>query len=460
MMPGSLASRAFSNSLTAWGSRIVFHSLLAVIALAAIPYGTVEPWWKAVFACFVFALAALSVLVQLLSSERAHGLALPSLFLPALGLMAFAIVQTISWSHFTVAGLSVGRTLSADAFQTRQFVVQILALFLVAWLLLLHTTTARRLRLLVDVVVGIGVASAVFGLWRQLSQHRPGFLLPFLLPGYGYGQFINSNHFAFLMEMAVGLALGLVVFRGVAGKRLAIYLIAVVPMWVALVLANSRGGILSMLCQVMFLAALFISRRQDADKARLSRGRRLLLSAALVATLLLGALVTVVFVGGDPLAGRIGSLSVELDRKTADSYTLRPNIWRATWEMIKHHPVAGVGFGGYWVAITEYHHGSGEASPQEAHSDYLELLASGGLIGVAIAVWLVFAFVRTALREVRANDRYLRAAKFGALAGIVAVAVHSLVDFGLHLTINAALFTVLVAIVMISADGLKSDVKI
>jgi hypothetical protein len=30
----------------------------------------------------------------------------------------------------------------------------------------------------------------------------------------------------------------------------------------------------------------------------------------------------------------------------------------------------------------------------------------------------------------------------------------------LHLTINAALFTVLVAIVMISADGLKSDVKI
>ena len=59
----------------------------------------------------------------------------------------------------------------------------------------------------------------------------------------------------------------------------------------------------------------------------------------------------------------------------------------------------------------------------------------------------MIAFVRTTLKEVHRNDRYLRAAKFGALAGIVAVAVHSLVDFGLHLTINAAVFTVLLAIV-------------
>ena len=116
-----------------------------MIALAAIPYGTVEPWWKAVFACLVFVLTAVSVLVQLLSAERNRALKWPSLFFPVVALLVFAIVQTISWSHFTIAGLSVGRTLSADAFQTRQFVVQMLALLLVAWLLLLHTTTAKRL---------------------------------------------------------------------------------------------------------------------------------------------------------------------------------------------------------------------------------------------------------------------------------------------------------------------------
>jgi O-antigen ligase len=438
---------------------IVFYSLLALIALAAIPYGTIELGWKAFFDCVVFALAALTVLLQLFASDNSCRSKLPSLFVPVLALMAFAIIQTIPWTSSTVAGITVGQTLSADPFHTRQFAVQLFALLLIAWLLLVHTTTARRLRLLCDVVIAVGVVSAIFGLCRQASQTRPGFVLPYLLPGFGYGQFINSNHFAFLMEMAVGLALGLVIFRGVTGKRLAIYLIAAVPMWVALVFANSRGGILSMLCQVMFLAAAFVSQREVPERANLSRTRRLMLRAGLVATLVLGAVVTIVFVGGDPLAGRIGSLSVELDRKTAETYTLRPNIWRATWEMIKDHPVAGTGFGSYWVAITEYHRGSGEASPQEAHSDYLELLASGGLIGLALGAWAAFAFIRTALREVHENSRYLRAAKFGALAGIVAVAVHSLVDFGLHLTINAAVFVVLITIVVISGDGLPGEGK-
>lgn len=450
-------TRPFSNIASAIDT-VVFYALLAVIALAAIPYGTVEPWWKAAFACLVFALAALSILWQLIGRESKRSLKFPPLFFPVIGLIAFAAIQTIPWSRSTIAGVSVGQTLSADPFHTWQFAVQLLALLLLAWLLLLHTTTARRLRFLVDVIIAIGAVSAVFGLCRQAAQTRPGFVLPYLQPGYGYGQFINSNHFAFLMELVVGLALGMVVFGGVRGGRRVIYLIAAVPMWLALVLANSRGGISSMLCQVMFLAAVFVSQRETSDKPNLSRTRRLVIRGALIVILLLGAVVTVVFVGGDPLAGKIDSLSVEMDRKTADFFSLRPNIWRATWELIKAHPIAGSGFGGYWVAITEYHQGSGEASPQEAHNDYLELIASGGLIGLALGIWAAFAFVKTALKKVHGDDRFLRAAKFAALAGIVAVAVHSLVDFGLHLVINAAIFTVLISIVFVSAEGFE-DVK-
>ena len=37
--------------------------------------------------------------------------------------------------------------------------------------------------------------------------------------------------------------------------------------------------------------------------------------------------------------------------------------------------------GGYWIAIPGYHNASGTLVPQEAHNDYLELLASGGIIG-------------------------------------------------------------------------------
>jgi O-antigen ligase len=236
-------------------------------------------------------------------------------------------------------------------------------------------------------------------------------------------------------------------------------------MWLALVLCNSRGGILSLLCQVLFLALLFsvgrdsreVAARSDKLSARLLRASRTMAARAmLTAALLVGAITTVVLVGGDPLASRVDSLAVEFNADAAETFALRPNIWRATWNLIKDHPVAGVGFGGYWIAITRYHTGSGVTTPQEAHNDYLELLASGGVIGVGIGVWFAIALFSTAekkLRQLRTaaasglNTSFARAVTIGALVGILTVAVHSLVDFGLHIPINALVFTVLVGIV-------------
>jgi O-antigen ligase len=466
--------RSLRESAAAAIDTLVFYLLLALIVLTAIPYGAVEPWWKSLFQSLVFVLAALSLVGKLLKPDQS-----PrdySLFLPVLALVAFAFVQTVPLNILTSNSNLAGNsrtTISADVFQTRQFIVHVVALMCVGWLLITHTNTQKRLRQLVEVVIAVGTVCALFGLWRHAVQREPGFVLPYLRPGFGYAQFINPNHFPFLMELALGLALGIVVCRGVTGKRLAIYLAAAIPMWVAVVLANSRGGILSILCQVLFLALLFGTGRESRGSreshgrsrglaSRLLRASRTLAARGLlVVALLAGAITTVVLVGGDPLVGRVDSIAGELDRKTADTFTLRPSIWRATLKLIKDHPVAGVGFGGYWIAITKYHAASGETTPQEAHNDYLELLASGGIIGLAIGFWFVLALIRTARRKLarlRSADvadtstSFVRAAALGALTGIMTVAIHSLVDFGLHIPINALIFTVLVAIVAMNVQ--------
>ena len=445
----------------------VFYALLAVIPLAAIPYGAAQPWWKAVLQCALFALMGLSLVRNLFqrgSSPDSFAISYQLLW-PALSLIAFAFLQTLPAPRFLLTATDQRTTLSADVFQTRQFIIQLFALLAAGWLVITHVNSAQRMRRLVAVVVGTGVVSALFGIWRQAAQRTNGFGLPGLRPGFGYAQFINSNHFAFLMEMALGLALGIVVSRGVRGRRLAIYLVAALPMWLALVLSNSRGGILSLLCQVLFLALLFsvgrasreVAERSNKLSARLLRASRTVAArAVLIAALLVGAVTTVVLVGGDPLASRVDSLAVEFNQDAAETFALRPNIWRATWRLIKDHPVAGVGFGGYWIAITRYHTGSGVTTPQEAHNDYLELLASGGVIGVGIGVWFAVALLSTAqkkLRQLRTaadsglSTSFARAATIGALVAILTVAVHSLVDFGLHLPINALVLTVLVGIV-------------
>lgn len=456
----------FRDKAAAAIDALVFYGLLAIIAGAAIPYGTVQPWWKSIFQCAVFTLAGLSLVVKLMRRESPSYKSLLSyqLLWPVLALIAFAFLQTLPAPRFLLTATDQRTTLSADVFQTRQFIVQLVALLAVAWLLLTHTNTRGRMRRLVELVIGVGVLSALFGLWRQASQHGVGFGLPGLRPGFGYAQFINANHFAFLMELALGLTLGTIVCRGVRGRRLAAYLAAAILMWIALVLANSRGGILSLFCQVLFLGLMFSvgrdSRYAEGRSGKVAGGllrasRTVVARGVLVAALLVGTITTVVLVGGDPLAGRVDSLAVELDPNAAETFTLRPNIWRATWHMIKDHPVAGVGLGGYWIAITKYHTGSGETTPQEAHNDYLELLASGGVIGLGIGIWFAIALVRTAqkklnkLRAAEPGNSFARAVTVGALAGILPVAVHSLVDFGLHITINAVMFTVMVAIVCV-----------
>jgi hypothetical protein len=52
------------------------------------------------------------------------------------------------------------------------------------------------------------------------------------------------------------------------------------------------------------------------------------------------------------------------------------------------------------------------------------------------------------------QDVYYRAACLGALTGMFGVVVHSFVDFGLHITINALLFLTLL-VIAVQADRLS-----
>jgi O-antigen ligase len=453
---------------------IIFYALLVLLIMVAIPYGTAEPWWEAFFECAVFALSLLWILEGLLSGSWLAGQR--SLWLPVLALIAYCIFQSLPlWSNEgdAAAAARVGQKLwyavSADPFETRRFTLKLVALALYGLLMTRYAVSGKRLRSLVHVIIAVALASALFGILRQTTQRGPGFFLPFLQKGLGYGQFINQNHFAFLMEMDLGLVLGLLVGRGVRRDRILLYVATLLPVWVALVLSNSRGGLLSMLGQLIFVALLFtilppISGTVDARVAKESEPNRLRrLSGSLPVRLALGVCLVlamvlgVVLVGGEPMMGKLETVRTELNAPDANAQDAaarqnasRKEIWQATWELIKAHPLAGVGFGGYWTAIPTYHDASGELTPQQAHNDYLELLASGGIIGLAIVCWFAYVFYRRVRERLRATELFCRAICFGALAGIFGIAVHSIFDFGLHITINALVFVAL--LVLATAD--------
>jgi len=421
-------------------SKAVFAALIALIVIAAIPYGTVEPWWKAAFVCAVLAICIVAIIEMLVArASRVEG---STVLLPMLALSALAFLQTLS-----IGSSNVWSAISADPFQSRFFALQILALTVLLALLYRYANTDRRVRVLVYTILGVAVMSAVFGLLRHTTQHETGFVLPLLRQNQGYAQFVNKNHFAYLMEMAFGLGLGILIAGGIKRDQVMIYLALLLPIWTGLVLANSRGGILAMLAQVL-VAALMLLSVQTSGIARSS-----VVKVVLIVVLGAGVVFGTFLVGGDRLATNFEAATSEFNTEPSTDGASRNEIWRASLKMFAAHPILGVGLGGYWTGITAYHDASGRMTPQEAHNDYLELLSSGGLIGFAIGIWFVLVIVRMTRKNLSVDNGFRRAVRFGAVLGLAGVAAHSLVDFGLHILINAIVF---ISLVMLSTAEIKN----
>jgi O-antigen ligase len=212
-----------------------------------------------------------------------------------------------------------------------------------------------------------------------------------------------------------------------------------------------------MFSQVMFLllmiGAFGAGKGHTEDDSGFGRMIRILSSKLPVRVVLilalLGAMVVgVLWIGGEPLTKRLETIQTEVSNEDADTGEggRRMQIWKASWKIFKDHPFTGIGFGGYWVAITEYYDVPGQKRPYQAHNDYLEVLVSGGVIGVTLGLWFLIALLKKIRETFRTKDAFRRAACLGALTGLFGVAVHSLVDFGLHITINALIAVALIVI--------------
>src|SRR5262249_38259814 len=113
--------------------QIVFCSLLALPVLTAIPYGTVDPWWEAVFEIGVFFLTALWIIEALfLGQWRVRKL---FVLLPMFVITAYAFAQTIPLPRWLISAASPSQWLTIDRYQTHLTAVKLLALTLFTALL-------------------------------------------------------------------------------------------------------------------------------------------------------------------------------------------------------------------------------------------------------------------------------------------------------------------------------------
>jgi O-antigen ligase len=126
----------------------------------------------------------------------------------------------------------------------------------------------------------------------------------------------------------------------------------------------------------------------------------------------------------------------------------RLDAWRDGWQVVRNFPLTGTGLNTYSDAMLFFQTGNRNYHLAQAHNDYLQLLAEGGLliaIPVAIAIVLLARAVRRNLRAAEAEARgyWVRA---GAAIGMLAIGVQELFEFSLQMPANTLLFCTLAAL--------------
>jgi O-antigen ligase len=253
-----------------------------------------------------------------------------------------------------------------------------------------------------------------------------------LLGGWIYGPYVNHNHYAGLMEMLVPIPMVIAVSHLAPEKTRIIAGTAAAVMVGTIFLSGSRGGMLAIFVELATLGSLLYRRKKEV---------RIALGVAAFAVVLVSLLL---WLGGKELTTRVTSISTEARGEISGG--MRLNIDRDTSRMFTHRPMLGWGLGTFPVVYPQFRSFYTNFFVNEAHNDYLQLLAEMGLFGFATMTWFLFIVFRQVRRKAfKWTSDVSGALTLACALGVLGILIHSLVDFNLQVPANAALFYVFCA---------------
>lgn len=414
-------------------NKIAFVLIAAIPVVLTLAYGTVHPPFIAMFYLIVV------VLLLALSADAFVGgsvvVSRSYLQIPLVAFGVFAVIQAIPFGTYSENGIDqIPRTISLEPFATQVSALHILALAGLFGACLVLINSASRLRRIVTFLIIFGFAYAFFAILQSVMSpeaiygiYRPEYAIPF-------GSFVNKHDFAAIIELLIGLPLGLLFAGSLKPERRLLVGVAVALMGAAMFLSGSRGGLVALLAEVIILT--IVTTRALGGKALIAKGA---LSAALIVAALGGAL----FVGGDTSLTRFAESAA-----SGDVTSSRFQIWNNTLKIIARNFPLGAGIGAFPQAYTQVDPTGGVERVEQAHNDYLQIVADAGIVGLILGGAFLFLFIRQGVRSTSVRNKMRRGMAAGAFAGASAVLVHSLFDFVLHITAVSAMFLTILAIMV------------
>jgi len=416
---------------------VVAAVLAALLLWAPLPFGSVTRWGSAVVQAVAFGVLALAALTARARDLRA--VAAPAVAVAAIALLG--VLQSLPWPQPLAAAASPRHagllaavapeaesaplSLAPDASGRAALTWAAAAAVLVAAAV---ASRRRNRRLWLGAAI---LAAALFqilygaGRWITRATEIWGVAVPGD-PSRLRGTFVNPDHLALYLEMALAIAFAWGWWGArrarrddISAERRLLFVAPPVLVWLTLFLGlaftGSRGGM---------AAAVFAVMAQGLMLAQGARRRRLAPVGVLAA---LAGLGVVASIGLQEGLGRLAATSAY-----EVTWNARRTVYAATWDLWLGFPWLGTGLGAFRDSLALTQPAELPGTWWHAHSDWLELLATVGLLGAAALllglVPLVVRLARGWTADRRSEDR---AAILAALGALVSLAIHESIDFGL-----------------------------
>jgi O-antigen ligase len=414
------------ETLDHWCERSILGLVLGILIFGPLAMGAVD-------APEFTVLQGLTVAVMLVWALRLWISPKPKLLWPPL-----------SWVVLAFAALAVGRYLTADIeYVARLEMIQVLMYAFLFFAIVNNLYRQESVQIISFTLIFLAMAISCYGVYQFLTHSNRvwDYVSPYL--GRASGTYISPNNFAGFLEMLLPLATACVLVGRMKPVVRILLGYSALVMLAGMVVTFSRGGWVAVVVALLVLLGTLIFHRNHRLPAFL--------------------LLVVLAVGGTVFVTNYLSKTLSYMRRVGTpgetkelDLSVRLNIWTAAEQMWRDHFWWGVGPAHYDYRFREYRPERVQMSPDRAHNDYLNLLADWGAVGGII----VLAGMVTLGAGLRKTWKYVRPSEndfgrglsnrfaffLGASAGLFALAVHSMVDFNLHIPANAILCVTLLAL--------------
>lgn len=311
---------------------------------------------------------------------------------------------------------------------------------------------SEQIKRLLFAIVVIGSGMALLALAQYLFDNgKIYWVIPSGDKQAHCGTFVNHSHYSQFMNLSIGAALGLLLFKlyemfqnkkitlpeviarlGDPALRLVWYCTAMIIIGATTIFVSlSRGGVISLLIAGAFTTVALAFRSKITGRSWV------------IILMAVASFICAIYIGFDGVYERLATLR-DFDEAQSGRWQIIKDISLA-WTRF---PLVGTGLGTHDVVYPMFDRSTTPYLAGHAENEYAQAAEETGVLGLGLIVIFAVIIWRSYFKNLRVVGLPIRSASFGLGLGLLAVMIHSLSDFGQHLPANACLTAIFCGLII------------